>query len=163
MGNKPWKWFKSTKRRIRTCILYFPWAVRFKASRNKHFLEALSLYSRSPSKCSFFLKEIADQNQILPSSFLHIPSCPTIQLAYSYTFKIPPLSVNQSWEEPCCNFVLFTFLTYFTMGFWGAFCWLELIRKYIYIYKSVGFLSLHQCCELYNETCLGGILKLLSS
>jgi hypothetical protein len=28
--------------------------------------------------------------------------------------------------------VLFTFSTYVTIGFWGAFCWLKLIRK---IYK----------------------------
>ena len=94
MGNKPWKWFKSTKRRIRTCVLlYFSWAVRFKASRNKHFLEAFSLYSRSPSKCSFFLKEIADQNQILPSSFLPHPilpynsTCLLLHLQDSSTFS----------------------------------------------------------------------------
>ena len=163
MENKPWNWFKSTKRRIRTCILlYSPWAVRFKASRNKHFLEALSLYSRSPSKCSFFLKEIADQNQILPSSFLPHPILP-----YNSTYLLlhlqdsSSLSINHEKSHAVILCFSHSWLT-LQWDFWGAFCWLELIRKNIYIRVLASWAYINVVNYIMKPVWVG-ILKLLSS
>lgn len=49
---------------------------------------------------------------------------------------------NQSCEELCCNFVLFTFLTYFTMGFWGAFFLAQAVKKkYIKVLASWAYIN----------------------
>lgn len=133
-------------------MLYSPWSVTFKASGTQFFFEARSLYFLSLSKYSFFLKEIADQNQTPPSSFF-VTYHPFLQ--FNLLTPTPSKFLNfQSINHVKSHAIIlcFSHSYYFTMGFWGAFFWLKLIRK---INKSVGFLSLHQCCELCNETCLG--------
>lgn len=141
-------------------ILYSPWAVRLKMSEAKLFFESLSLYSLSKQIFFFFFwrRLLIRIKLSLPLS-CYIPSCLIIQLAYSYTFKIPPLSVNQSCEDPCCNFVLLTFLTYFTVGFWSAFCWLKLIRKNIWVLASWAYINV---LNYVMKPVWVGILKLLS-
>lgn len=113
------------------------WSHVFPFTHLKQYLKQMELnfflfLFPSPRKYSFSWRRLLIRIKLSFPFSCHIPSCPTIQLSYSYTFKIPPFPANQSCEEPCCNFVLFTFSTYVTMGFWGAFCWLKLIRKNIY-------------------------------
>lgn len=117
------------------------------------------LLSLSPSKYHSSWRRLLIRIKLSLPLSCHIPSCPIIQLAYSYTFKIPPLSVNQSCEEPCCNFVLFTFLTYFTMRFWSTFCWLKLIRKNIWVLASWAYIN---AVNYVMKPVWVGILKLLS-
>jgi len=81
-GNQPCKWFKIAKKRTRSCVLLHSlWAIRFKASGTKLFLEALSLYSLPPQAnihSSWRRLLIRIKFSLLLSC--HIPSCPEFNL-----------------------------------------------------------------------------------
>lgn len=66
------------KKKNQVCILlYFPWAVRFKASRNKHFLEALFLLLSLPKQMFIFLE--GDCWSESNSPFLFLTHHPALQ------------------------------------------------------------------------------------